>query len=702
MTTAYIAIALTVILSIVVAVLNKKSINRHNLNASSIAATNTELSKKCDTIAEDVAAKDNAVRAGMESLRHDANEQTKRAEAAEQKLSKRIDALKDATDAAISETKKQASDKTEDAYLRATRYSDQKADGAKEYSDELYDNLASQFEDRIGTLAAVLDSLNKENAQLRQELEEQKKKLNFYANIEEAAENLTVKEDSEERARALEAVRKQIMSRKKDSEAAPDAKTGEDKVRGRLDSQTVYPQDHVVGDDQRSPKQSENEAIEPPAEKSLDKEQEYARDFMDNTTENVFVTGKAGTGKSFLLDIFRLTTSKANIVLAPTGIAALNVNGATLHSTFGYYNLVNLNIDDISEDTIRLKSEKRNVLKRVKTIIIDEISMVRADTFDKIDRILKAINHSELPFGGKQLLVFGDLFQLPPVTRGQEYEYLFDKYGGIFFFHSDAYKAGNFKFIELTENHRQKGDQEFFGILNRIREGTATDADIERLNTRYTPNESVYDRYTALFPTKAEAERVNRSHMDQLESAEFIFVAKTVLDKNPNKNKSIENVFPISEELRLRLGANVMMVANDPEGRWVNGTVGIVKELSKDKVVVSFGKDHNYEVQPMNFDEQEIAYAGGKITYETVYRVMQYPIVPAYAITIHKSQGQTYDNVMCDIERCFASGQAYVALSRCASLRGLHLKSHITPASIKVDHEVLDFYHSQLDNNLLQ
>ncbi|MBQ7251622.1 MAG: AAA family ATPase [Kiritimatiellae bacterium] len=392
---------------------------------------------------------------------------------------------------------------------------------------------------------------------------------------------------------------------------------------------------------------------------------------------------------------------KANIVLAPTGIAALNVKGATLHSTFGYDNLVKLDVEDITDKTIRLKSEKRNVLKRVKTIIIDEISMVRADTFDKIDRILKAINGSAQPFGGKQMLVFGDLFQLPPVTKGKEYEYLLDRYGGVFFFHSDAYKSGNFKFIELTENHRQKGDQEFFGILNRIREGTATDTDIERLNTRYTPNGSMDGRYIALFPKKEEAERVNRNHMDQLESKEFVFEAETILDKNSNKNESIRNVFPINEELRLRLGANVMMVANDPEGRWVNGTVGIIKELSKDKIVVSFGKGKNYEVQPLNFDEQEIAYSGGRITYETVYRVMQYPIVPAYAITIHKSQGQTYDNVMCDIEGCFASGQAYVALSRCASLKGLHLKSRITPASIKVEHEVLDFYRSQLANNLL-
>ena len=151
------------------------------------------------------------------------------------------------------------------------------------------------------------------------------------------------------------------------------------------------------------------------------------------------------------------------------------------------------------------------------------------------------------------MLVFGDLFQLPPIVRGQEYEYLFDKYGGVFFFHSNAYKEGNFKFIELTENHRQNGDEKFFSILNRIREGKTTEEDISLLNTRYTPTETVYDRFIALLPTKSEVERINRNHMDKLESLEYVFKAKTLLDKNPNKNRSVESIFPVSEELRLRL-----------------------------------------------------------------------------------------------------------------------------------------------------
>lgn len=170
----------------------------------------------------------------------------------------------------------------------------------------------------------------------------------------------------------------------------------------------------------------------------------------------MFITGKAGTGKSFLLDVFVRATSKKTIKLAPTGIAALNIGGATLHSTFGYNNLENISLEDISASTIQLKSDKVRILIEVDTIIIDEISMVRVDTFDKIDKILRMFNKSAKPFGGKQMIVFGDLFQLPPIAKLQETKYLTDYYGGIFFFNSNAYSNGGFKFIELSTTHRQK------------------------------------------------------------------------------------------------------------------------------------------------------------------------------------------------------------------------------------------------------
>lgn len=554
--------------------------------------------------------------------------------------------------------------------------------------------VIAKLEKNTSALTDVISSLNADNQKLRAELDEQKKRLDFYLGIDRDAEEMTVDEDAKEREALLEKVRQQVADQQNYTQSAGENAPTPESTHPLV---SVFSTAVTLGTNEK--KASDGEAG---VTRILDEEQEFARNYMESTSENLFITGKAGTGKSFLLDAFRTTTAKGNIVLAPTGIAALNVDGATLHSTFGYSNLVNLDVDSISEATIKLKSEKKTVLRRVSTIIIDEISMVRADTFDKIDRILRVINHSDKPFGGKQMLLFGDLFQLPPVAKSKEMDYLYDRYGGIHFFHSDAYKSGHFKFIELTQNHRQKGDRAFFEVLNRIREGHSTDEDITLLNTRYTTDESQYDRFVTLFPTKAEAEKVNSDHLQKLETREYVYLAKTVLDKRTNKNKSFDSIFPVLSELRLKKGASVMMVANDPEHKWVNGSMGIVKELTEDGIQVSFGENRVYDILPFEFDEQEITYVNGKIAYEKIYSIMQYPVVPAYAITIHKSQGQTYSKVACDIDRCFASGQAYVALSRCASLEGLHLKSLITPASIKVDREVLDFYREQVAKDILK
>lgn len=510
------------------------------------------------------------------------------------------------------------------------------------------------------TATAKVSACLHEISVLENNLEVANRKLDFYKNIEEDSGNLNVSEHSELQQKLLE------------------------QAAARIKEERTQPQNSVSLD--------VTDAL-------LDREQAIACDKMERSQANFFITGKAGTGKSFLLDVFRKATQKSHIVLAPTGIAALNVEGATLHSTFGYYNLVNLDVDAISSSTIRLKSEKQLILKRVSTIIIDEISMVRADTFDKIDRILKAINHNNLPFGGKQILLFGDLFQLPPVAKTKEYDYLLDRYGGVYFFCSDAYKHGNFQFMELTINHRQKDDAEYFSLLNRIRDGSVTEEDINILNSRVVQDSSIYDRFTTLLPTKAEVESLNQYHIDQLDSTRYTYQARVVLNKYPNNNHNLESVFPIATSLHLKKGALVMMVANDPEHRWVNGTLGIVSKLSNDGISVAINRQI-YDIHPFDFTEQEITYANGKITYEDVLKVKQFPLVPAYAITIHKSQGQTYQNIVCDIDRCFANGQAYVALSRCASLSGLHLKRKISGASIHVDKSVLDFYNTQIANNL--
>jgi ATP-dependent exoDNAse (exonuclease V) alpha subunit len=195
-------------------------------------------------------------------------------------------------------------------------------------------------------------------------------------------------------------------------------------------------------------------------------------------------------------------------------------------------------------------------------------------------------------------------------------------------------------------------------------------------------------------PTKAEVESLNRYHINQLDSVGFTYPAKIILNKYPNSNPKLEAILPITDSLYLKKGALVMMVANDPGHRWVNGTLGIVSNLSKDGISVAINRQV-YNIEPVDFREQEATYINGKITYEDILVVKQYPLVLAYAITIHKSQGQTYQNIVCDIDRCFTNGQAYVALSRCASLNGLHLKRRVTGSSIRVDRQVLDFYREQ-------
>jgi ATP-dependent exoDNAse (exonuclease V) alpha subunit len=307
------------------------------------------------------------------------------------------------------------------------------------------------------------------------------------------------------------------------------------------------------------------------------------------------------------------------------------------------------------------------------------------------------LNKSAKPFGGKQMIVFGDLFQLPPITMWQETKYLTDYYGGIFFFNSNAYSNGRFNFIELSTNHRQKDDKAFFDILNRMREGITTKEDIDCLNERHIDrkaDKSELRRILTLFPKKADAERVNREELAKIEAKEYVYKAKIVYNAKNSQKSNLYKSFPISDELRLKRGALVMMVANDPEKRWVNGTMGVIHSLSADSINVTIDGT-TYEVKPCVFTEKEAIYVDGKIDYQDILRVEQYPIVLAYAITIHKSQGMTYKKIACDISNCFAPGQAYVALSRCSSLAGLNLLKLIDESLMKVDENVMKFYLSQ-------
>lgn len=418
----------------------------------------------------------------------------------------------------------------------------------------------------------------------------------------------------------------------------------------------------------------------------LDEQQEKAYHMMENCTDNLFISGKAGTGKSFLLKLFSLGTQKKHLIVAPTGIAALNVNGVTIHSAFGYDNLELGN----ELEYIKLSNEKKEALRKIDVLIIDEISMVRADMLDKIDLIFQKLNNNTRLFGGKQIFVFGDLFQLPPIANGDENKYLQDRYGGIYFFQSDAYRNGNFQYIELFENHRQDGDLAFFNILNNIREGNITDGDIANLNRRYSPTIELR-RVLKLFPKKEKVEQVNSEELSTINAKEYIFESITEYARDSNQTKNIENIFPISFSLKLKLGSLIMMVKNDVNKRWVNGTLGIISYVDENRLKVTIDGTE-YEVEKEYFESKDAKYLNGKIVYETALRVKQYPLILAYAITIHKSQGMTYKNVACDLSETFATGQSYVALSRCSSLDGLHLMSRITGKEIKVSPSITSFY----------
>lgn len=466
-----------------------------------------------------------------------------------------------------------------------------------------------------------------------------------------------------------------------------------EKLKKELSNYTEIKEDSLnlnVVDDDIDFSKEDNNLIETKEEKvelnkvdtgsELNKEKSEIFNLMDNTNKNLFITGKAGTGKSYLLKYFSTKTKKRVLYCAPTGIAALNISGVTLHSAFGWNNLM-----DDSE--IKLSSNRQALLKNIDTLVIDEISMVRVDVFSQVDKILKFANRNNLPFGGKQIILFGDLFQLPPVAKKEETEFFTDKYGGIFFFNSPAYKNGNFVFREIEEIFRQT-DQEFIEILNDIRIGNINEQQIKSLNEHYV--KEVPRRVVQVVPMKNEANRINMENLEKLGSQLFEYQANILVGEQNLK----ETDFPCDFDLKLKIGALVMMITNDQENkRWVNGTLGIISALSPTMVKVTInGTD--FEISPTTFNKYKCEYdrEEGKLKYIVESSVSQFPLILAYAITIHKSQGMTYQQIACNLDNCFAPGQAYVALSRCANYDKLYLTEKINAGSIITDNVVANFY----------
>ena len=421
---------------------------------------------------------------------------------------------------------------------------------------------------------------------------------------------------------------------------------------------------------------------------SQNRELDIARFIVEKTDSNIFLTGKAGTGKTTFLKDVKKYTKKNHIVLAPTGVAAVNAGAMTIHSFFqfgfGPY------VKGISEPegNYMMRREKRELIKSLELIIIDEISMVRADVLDHINDELQRIRRNSEPFGGVQLLMIGDLQQLPPITPDNELEILKPHYDSMYFFDSKSLRNSDYYCIELKSVYRQT-DQRFIDILNRVRTGDVTHSDLDELNSHHVADfrPAQGDNYIQLVTHNRMADAINQREMAALSADTFMFDAK-VTGTFP------EDAFPTSRQLEIKKGAQVMFVKNDPDKRFINGMLGEVEEVSDDSIRVRLsGKDNIVKVEPTAWEN--IRYHMNEETHKIestkIGSFMQSPIKPAWAITIHKSQGLTFDKAVIDAHEAFSPGQAYVALSRCRSLDGMVLSEKLTQRAIITD-SIVDEY----------
>ena len=398
---------------------------------------------------------------------------------------------------------------------------------------------------------------------------------------------------------------------------------------------------------------------------------------ISHTENNYFITGKAGTGKSTLLQYINATLNKKCVLLAPTGRAAINIKGQTLHSFF-YLDTGVLQPKDF-------KSKNNKKIKNIDTFIIDEISMVRADVLDSINEIMKASLNSELPFGGKQVIMFGDPFQLPPVVpnNNQVRKYFNEYYDSPYFFDSNVYNEADILPVELTKVFRQT-DKYLIDMLNRFRNDSYNNDDIDEINTRVS-DLNLASNKIILTPYRKKAHEINTKGLLGLAGQEKYFRAKISGDIK------LKNL-PVPETLALKEGAKVMFVRNSKF--WVNGSLGVVEEIFRDEIIVN--KDGQlHSVEPEVWEEHRYIYNQdkGELERHVIGTFTQIPLILAWAITIHKSQGATISSVHIDLDRgSFDHGQTYVALSRTKEISDISLSQPIDKNDIKVDPRVKNFY----------
>ncbi len=421
----------------------------------------------------------------------------------------------------------------------------------------------------------------------------------------------------------------------------------------------------------------------------LSDDYKYVLDTLERTDKSMFITGRAGTGKSTLLKLFRDTTRKKTVVLAPTGVAALNVKGQTIHSFFGFPPKL------LSKSDIKKKRSKK-LFKKLEVLIVDEVSMVRADLLDNMDYSLRLHREDPRPFGGVQMVFFGDVFQLPPVVaREEEKNYLSFYYDSPFFFSSESYKLLGAETIELRKIYRQE-ERHFIRLLDAVRLNQIDYDDLEDLNERHVPDFEETGNSITLTTRNYIVDSINLKELKKLPTKEYIYPAKISGDFNTR-------LYPTDLVLKLREGAQVMFLRNDPERRFVNGSIGKVVFLSDEKVVVEIkesGKTKKIEVEPETWEiiKYKMDDKKEKIETEITGEFIQYPLRAAWAITIHKSQGKTFDRVIIDMGKgAFEHGQTYVALSRCRTLGGIVLKQKLRFQDVMVNDKVVDFYQQNFD-----
>ena len=424
-----------------------------------------------------------------------------------------------------------------------------------------------------------------------------------------------------------------------------------------------------------------------------------AFELMENTHKHLFITGRAGTGKSTLLTYFRAHTHKEIVVLAPTGVAAVNIKGQTIHSFFGFK-------PDVTVQRVRKQhtsKEEESIYQKLDTIVIDEISMVRADLLDCIDKFMRLNGKDRArPFGGVQMIFIGDLYQLPPVLTSEDKIAFLQQYTSPYFFASHVFSlqrtllsdAGEFEleFVELEKIYRQK-DTSFIHILNAIRDNTVTEVQIAVINKQYDPtyepDQEDFEIY--LTTTNDMAARINEKELAKLGRTSWKFHGE-------RSGKFEERLFPTNDELEVKVGAQIMLLNNDRQGRWINGTIGKIEKIEKEQegtlVWVELADGTVELVAPHTWDMYEYTYdkKKGHIETDVIGSFTQYPFKLAWAVTIHKAQGKTFDSVILDIGRgTFAPGQLYVALSRCTRLEGIVLAKQISKRNVWTDMDVVKF-----------